>query len=350
MSGGQGSLRQAMVLAAGFGERLRPISEERAKPSVPFFNMPLIWHVLALLQEQGVREAAVNLHHAPETLTRALEASIPEGMKVHLSVEPSILGTAGGVRGAMRYLDPGKDIVVANGDSVCDADLAALGEAHGRAVRERSARATLVVTGWAEDDPYNPVQLDADGMIFAIGRDGAKGRPATFTGLSVLAPEAIAAIPREGKSGLVKDLFVPWMAEGERIGAYRHEGIWVEMGTPRLYLEAHLKVLRRTRYLERMPPAAGSVLSGDGAASFVGPGWEAAGAAVDSVVAGAGARVGEGARLKRCVLGKDVVVAGGASAEGCVLWDGVRVEEGAELRDTLCVRGDGGEVESRPLR
>lgn len=112
-----------------------------------------------------------------------------------------------------------------------------------------------------------------------------------------------------------------------------------------------MSVLRSPGYLKRLPSKAGRI-DAAGGPSFLGAGWEAGGAVVESVVAGPGARVEEGARLRRCVLGKDVVIGRGASVDDCVIWDGVRVAENARLAGSLCVRetGAGGPIATRPLR
>jgi mannose-1-phosphate guanylyltransferase len=337
--------RQAMVLAAGVGLRMRPLSEGRAKPALPLMNRPLLLHLLDSLDRQGIENAVVNLHHEPGSLREVLEAASFRKMKVTTTFEPEILGTGGGIRGALRHLDREATLLVANADSLGDVDLGALAEAHAGAATSFGAPATLAVKGRETGEPYAAVHLDARSRLSGIGDVGERGEPATFIGLHLLEPEAIGRIPDAVPSDIVRHVYLPLLGEGRRLGAYRHRGWWIETGTPALYLRSHIRLLREAAFLAALPPACGSPLP-DSPPSWIGPGCEGIGrsSVVESVL-GPGCVLGSGARVVRSVLAAGVRVGAGAVVEDSVVWENVGVPGGASIRASLLTRpapgGDG---------
>ncbi len=343
---------QAMVLAAGLGERMRHLTARRAKPSLPLMNRPLILHLLEHLARHGVRRAVVNTHYGPGSLRGLLEERTPPGLSVTISHEPEIQGTAGGLLAALGRFDAAAPILVVNADSLSDADLGALGETHDRAHGDRSAPATLAVRERASGEPYAPIHLDGEGRVCGIGSSGSAGEEVTFIGLQILSPECVERIPRGRPSDTVRDLHMPLLAEGIRLAAYRHRGWWVEIGTPALYLDAHLRLLREPAFMDRLPCDAGKLGSSPGPA-FVGAGCVGCRrATLDNVVLGPGCVLGEGAAIEGALLGRGVTVGAGARVERCIVWDGVVVPAGANLRSLLVVSPEeaaGGSMRSLPL-
>jgi NDP-sugar pyrophosphorylase family protein len=342
-----------MVLAAGLGERLRPLTERRAKPSLPLMNRPLILHVLDGLARGGVTKAVVNLHHRPESLEAVLAAGAPEGLAVETSFEPAILGTAGGLRAALGRFDAAEPILVVNADSLCDVDLGALAAAHAAARAGPGAAATLAVRARGRGDPYTPVHLDAGGRVCAIGGEGGPGpgEPVTFIGVHIVASEALGRIPEEGPSDLVRDVYLPILKEGGRLGAHRHDGWWIEVGSPRLYLEAHLRLLEEPSFLARLPAACGTPAPGP-RPSLVGPACEGHGRArLQSAVLGPRCRLGDGCEIAGSVLGAGVALGRGCRVEGSVVAEGVELPAIAAVVNSLVLPPErpGGPARILPL-
>src|SRR5215510_6904776 len=130
---------KAMVLAAGYGERMKPLTWDRAKPALPLLNRPSILHVLEHLASNGVIQVAINVHYRPESL-RVLEPQIREmGLRVHFLEERTILGTGGGLKNAQTLLENGT-LVMVNSDSVSDCPILLALDFH----RRMEAMATLV--------------------------------------------------------------------------------------------------------------------------------------------------------------------------------------------------------------
>jgi NDP-sugar pyrophosphorylase family protein len=327
-----------MVLAAGEGLRMRPLTGERAKPALPLMNRPLLLHVLDLLARQGIAKAVVNLHHRPESVRAILDGPLPRGLQVATSFEPALLGTGGGIRAAMEHFDREAPLLVANADSLCDADLAALAAAYEENAARHRAPATLAVKPREEGETYSAVHLDRRGDVSGIGDVGETGEPVTFIGLHVLSPEAVARIPAGAPSDIVRDVYLPALREGRRLGAHRHRGWWVEAGTPALYLRIHLRLLRQAAFLGALPPQCGSPLAGPGP-SWIGPGGDGAGRArIESSVLGPGCRIGSEVAIVRSVLAAGVTVGSGARVEDSVIWENVAIPGGAAVRGSLMIR------------
>src|ERR1041385_5137925 len=123
---------KAMILAAGYGTRMRPVTYTLPKPLVPVCNRPLLgWAVESLLRA-GIRELIVNLHHLPEQIESWLLASYAQECEIHFSFEAEILGTGGGIRRVRPVLEAGEEFVVVNGDTIQFSDYGLLCEARRR--------------------------------------------------------------------------------------------------------------------------------------------------------------------------------------------------------------------------
>ena len=264
-----------MVLAAGLGTRLRPLTDVLPKPLVPVGDRAALDHVVARLRTAGVERIVVNAHH----LAGPVEVHAAAMPGVSVSVEAELLGTAGGIQRAAALLGEG-DVVVWNGDILADVDVAALVGAH------RDA-ATLVVQPLPAGQ--GSVGVDAQGRIVRLRteRFGEEARGGQFLGIQVIGAALRARLPPSG--GLVEDLYVPAMARGETLRARWFEGPWSDIGTIASYLEANV-----------------AWLEARGERAWVGP----------------GARVGAGVVLERSVVGAGAIVEGTGVLAGCVVWPG----------------------------
>lgn len=299
---------RAMILGAGLGTRLRPLSDLRPKPALPVRGVPLIAYPLALLAHHGVREVAINTHHMPEQLTSAAERHCPAGMTLHFFHEPELLDTGGAIRNAADFLAADDVALILAGDMLLDTDLAALVAAH----RERGNAVTVLL----RDDPrgatFGTIGIDGDGRVRRIGARfdlGAEHEAGVYAHATVVSARALESLPPERVFGHLDHWLMPRLAAGARdIGAVRlaHDAmVWEPIGTPAEYLAANLA-----------PPKL-SYLDADETAARMGVRIER------DVVIGGGARLGRDVRLQRAVVwdgetvpdgfrGSDGVFAGGA--------------------------------------
>jgi NDP-sugar pyrophosphorylase family protein len=227
-----------MILAAGLGTRLRPLTNTLPKPLLPVAGTPLIVWNLMLLRKHGIMDAIINLHHLGHLIEKELGDGSQFGMHLSYSHEPVILGTGGGIKHALDYFH-GEPFFVLNGDTLIDINLSLLLAFH----RERTALATMVVRDDAEVDRWGAVELDKDQRVLRInGRGLTSNAPVTrakrmFAGIHVMHPRLLRSIP-PGHEASVIDAYVREIERGERICGFTMEGYWSDIGTPDRYLQA----------------------------------------------------------------------------------------------------------------
>ncbi|HEV2799304.1 MAG TPA: NDP-sugar synthase [Pyrinomonadaceae bacterium] len=327
---------RAMILAAGYGTRLWPLTLDRAKPALPFMGRPLVGYVAEYLARFGCDEIIVNLHHRPESVRAALGDGSDFGVRLSYIEEPVILGTSGAIDNARAYLE-GDTFIVVNGKIATDIDLRAALETHHR---ERSL-ATLVLRRNVERERYSMVETE-DGLVKRFGgypkspsdndrsaisasleevtRQGTSGEetstdslnsldeedaPLMFTGIQILEPRIFEYIPRSRFSHSVTDAYIPAIARGERIAAHVGGGMWHELSTIHRYRDISLILMQ---------------LEGR------------------DVQLGRGSVVEPGADVREAILWEDVRVEAGARVRRAILGAGVRVPKGEVVEDAAVVR------------
>ncbi len=300
-----------MVLAAGLGLRMRPLTDRRAKPVLPVLNRPLIDHTLERLARAGVTDVVVNLHHRPSSVRRVVGDGRRFGLRVRYSFEREVLGTGGGPRKARGLLGEAPVLLV-NGDVLFDFDLRALVARHRRA----GVVATLALKPNPDPARYGPVVTDRRCRILALaGRPRpARGKVSLFTGVHVIEPRLLDRL-RPGSSDSVRDLYAPLVAAGVPLAGVRVKGAWYDLGGPSHYLAAQRRLLRRGRSGRLVHRSARLARGARVAASVVGP----------------GGRIEAGAVVMGSVLWERVVVGPGAIVRGSVLADGVRIRAGERV-------------------
>lgn len=272
---GAGSVNAAMVLCAGLGTRLRPLTDELAKPMVPVGDAPAVAHVvervrLALRGGERAR-LVVNVHHRPSDVRSWAE---PEHIDV--SHEPELLGTAGGVAGAAALLGDG-DVLVWNGDILSGFDPRELCAAHER-FPDRAA--TLAVH--ARPAGQGNVGFSECGRIVRLrtSKFGTEARGGDFLGIHVIGERLRAKLPPKGC--LVGDVYIPALARGVLLHAHVTAEPFVDIGSIAQYLEANARWLRERALASWAHPLA--IVNADIAGSVVGAGAVIDAPALGSVV------------------------------------------------------------------
>jgi mannose-1-phosphate guanylyltransferase len=278
----------AMVLSAGFGTRLRPFSDELAKPLMPVGDRPMLAHVVDALRRGGVSDIVVNTHHRAGDFDREIEAL---RANVHVLHEPSILGTAGGVANAAAALGA-EDVVVWNGDILApDLDVAAL---LGRLTSEPGGVVWVVAPRRVGE---GTVGLDVKGHVVRLRGEtfGQESSGGDFLGIQAVGAAFRAQLPREGC--LVADVALPLLRRGATVASFAFAGTWVDIGTPEALLEANLAWLDRHGFAFHVAD---------------------------------GARIDQGVRPVRSLVGAGAVVRGEGELRECVVFPGAEVEAPAE--------------------
>jgi mannose-1-phosphate guanylyltransferase len=279
----------ALVLTAGLGTRLRPLSFVRAKGALPLAGEPLARRILRWLHQSGLRDAVLNLHHLPHTLTGAIGDGSDIGMRIRYSWETPVLGSAGGPRRALPLLSTrGESFLIVNGDTLTDVSIAALVDDH----RSSGALVTMAVIPNTEPEKYSGVAADADGRFTRFVPRGSSERSFHFVGVQVAEPRAFASIPPDTPHE-VRTLY-PALCEAQAgaVRLFRTNAQFLDIGTPADYLSTALAIADR-----------------DGALG----------------VSGARSQIAPDARIERSVLWDDVVIGQGALVKECVVADRVVV-------------------------
>lgn len=315
-----------MVLCAGLGTRLRPLTERLPKPAVPLGGVPLVRFSLALLAGAGVRRAVVNAHHLPETMAAAAEASARAlGMSLAVSREPLLAGTGGALREARAHLAGAGAIYLVNGDVLLDVDLRAALAAH----RASGALATMVLLPMPAGAGYAAVELDAGGAVRRIaGALGPGGEGLSrwhFSGVHVLSPAVLDEVPaRPFEADVNRHVYPPLMPSGALRGLVV-DAYWNDLGTPARYLEASADLVSGRLPLGRFP----------GADPFAGTRELAPGVRV-----AASARIDPAARLEAPAwVGERCAVPAGARVRDAILWDGTVLEPGEHVEHAIAAGG-----------
>lgn len=285
---------KAMILAAGFGTRLKPYSLLRPKPLFPVLDQPLLLFIIDKLRQNGFDSIIVNAHHLREQFVELLKNE----PGIFLQLEEKILGTGGGLRLAMNKLGP-EPVLITNGDIFHDIDLIGVYDAHLRS----GARATLVLHDYPR---FNNVSVAGEWILGFDGKEAEEERRLAFTGIHVLDPALLAMIPKEKFFNII-DCYRYWIKKGVFIRAQVVKNNWTDIGTPADYLTLHGSLLAG-----RERKGYGSFYVG--ADVGMGPDVELS----DWVSIGSRAVIGKGARLTRVVV-----------------WDGAKVAEQAVLCDTI---------------
>ncbi len=302
---------KAMILAAGLGTRLRPLTLERAKPAIPLLGKPLVCHITEKLKALGVFDFRLNLHHLPETVEAAFENRVDE-IRVSFSYEPVILGTAGGLKANESFFAD-QTFIMANGDVLFDFELGNAIEFHKR----MNAFATLILVPQAAPFPFYPIKIDSEFRLrhFKGEWPGGPVTPDTyvFSGIHILEPRVFDYIPPGRFCEINDEVYPKALAAGERIFGFPISGYWNDLGAPARYLAAQ-------NALFKMSPQLRNVYR-DGAIT------EDKSAAIGPYVSiGRNGSIENGVELKDCILWDDAHIAANSKLRGCILGSGVRFQ------------------------
>ena len=320
---------KAMVLAAGKGTRLFPLTGEMPKPMAPVVDTPIIQHIFELLSGHGVAEAHVNVHYLADALLAAYgEESRVNGMTVRLSREDELLGTAGGVKRLAKNFDG--TFVVVSGDALTDVNLGELVRLH----KEKGALATIALRRVFDTSEFGVVELDGGGDILGFQeKPDPKEAISTLanTGIYVLEPRALEYIPEDTFFDFARDVFPRFLEAGEKFVGHQGDFYWSDIGTLEAYRQAQYDVLSG-RVRVRVPGEKRGDSLWVGEDAQIHPSVDIEG----HVLVGKDAVIGRGVTLSGDVtVGTDCWVRPGATIKRTILLPGASVGDGAYLEDCI---------------
>lgn len=328
---------KGMILAAGFGTRLRPVTYTLPKPMVPLVNLPLVaWAVESYLRA-GVADLVVNLHHLPEPIERYLRDRYAGRAQFHFSHEEEILGTGGGIRRVRPQLSTESGFFLVNGDTVQFPRYGALRDAR----EQLDAVAALTLRHPPEGDRFTAVYLDGQ-RVTGFGK--GSGEALMFAGSHCISSRVFDYLPDQEFSGIVDGTYQPLLdTRREPLAGIVDDGLWFDIGTPQRYLSASRALIAAT-VSQEVPLARGSRVRGDSVVD------ESAQVAATATRSSIGARSIVQGTLVDSSVWDGCIIGAGVKLERCIVAHGVELHGNLELRDQLIVRDDTaipGDVERR---
>jgi NDP-sugar pyrophosphorylase family protein len=309
---------KAMILAAGFGTRLFPLTIDRTKPAIPFLGKPLVGYVAEYVAKFGFTDFVVNLHHQPESVKKALGDGSKFGVRIHYTIEePKILGTAGALDNA-RHLLEDETFLIINGKIITDIDISAALETH----KKSGALATMVLKENAMRERFTIVETEKnqvkgfgdfpeqDSKLADERIQNPKSKiqnPLMFTGIHILEPRVFEYIPRGVYSDIVPTFYRPAIAKGEIIAAHITDGNWFELSTILRYLDISLAMLNGQK---------------------------------EKVVKGGNCQISNSAKISDSVIWDNVNVGAEAQIYKSILGDGVSIKPGEKFENVAIVRAE----------
>ncbi len=299
---------KAIVLAAGYGTRMQPLSQHLPKPLMPVVGRPLLWHIITKLSRSKAAAVGVNCHHMADRV-QAYALSAGFGLPVTVSHEPVIRGSGGGIGGFRDFLAGEDYFLVHNGDMLSSIDIAAAHEAY---LRDKPLCAMVL-----HDAPgFNNVSVDSRGRIIDMRdmlKPGGVSRRLAYSGICFLSTDILRFIPA-GESDLVLILLEIIKSEAAAVQAIiAQQCAWSDVGSPASYLAAHRDIL-----IGRQPLIEAACMPGA------------------AVYAGSGTRIGSSADLDGFVsAGDGCRIDSGCSLENCIVWDGAQIPAGAIFKNAI---------------
>ena len=303
---------KAIILSAGYGTRLRPLTDRLPKPLVPVLGTPILSHIIQRLKACNVSDIGVNIHHKFEVIEEYLEEKHAE-QNITLSFEKDILGVAGGIGGFREYLKGEALFIVHNGDILSNISL-------NNIVPEQKGGVPLCTMVVHDCEGYNNVSVDKDGNVIDIRgvlKPDTASRMLAYTGISYMSGEILNLIP-EGPSDLVPFLLDIIKKEKGRVKAVEvKDCAWMDVGTIKNYFSAHKEIL-----VNKKPLIAKDLVTEN--SSFLG----------ENVF------VGEGVEFSGYVsAGRGAVFEKGCRMENCIVWDNAVIEEKAVIKNSVIGKG-----------
>lgn len=301
----------ALLLTAGLGTRLRPLTHVRAKPALPVGGVPLVRRIIAWLAAAGVRDIVLNLHYRPESIASVVGDGQDLGVRARYSWEqPVVLGSAGGPRQALDIVGADTFFII-NGDTLTDARLGDLAAAHA----STGALVTMAVVPNTRPQHYSGLRVADDGAVVGVVPRGSQDASYHFIGAQVAHRDAFAGAPLGRPSNSVGDIYTALIAaKPGSVRVHQCDAQFWDIGTVSDY-------------------------------------WRTSRLFADATtdVARTDVRIGDGARITDSILWSDIQLGAHARIERCILTDGVTVDAGRTWTNSILLRGADGGVVALPF-
>ncbi|MGI8542970.1 MAG: sugar phosphate nucleotidyltransferase [Aridibacter sp.] len=314
---------QAVILAGGFGTRLRPLTLNTPKPIVPIGNQPFLLRQINALKKAGSNEIILSLNYQPTAIKEVLGDGSNFGVNLKYVVEPAPMGTAGAYKFTGKHLHT--TTIVLNGDILTDIDLQTVIENH----EKNEAIATIVLTRVENPSAYGLVETGENGRIL---RFLEKPKPEEIkklnintinAGIYILEPEVLELIPEDEKYSFENQLFPKLLERKGKFYSYTAEDdYWIDIGTHRRYLQAHYDLL--SGKIKNFKINRNNNYQSSASAEID-----------DKSCLANGCRIGSDVKIINSVLGENVIVEDGAVIRNSIIWKGTKIGSQAKISGSI---------------
>ncbi len=322
---------KAVIMAGGFGTRLRPITCNLPKPMVPVVNKPMMYHIVNLLKKHNLTDIVSILYHQADKIMSYFQDGSRFGIKMNYAGADDDYGTAGAVKMAHDFLKNDRFLII-SGDVLTDFDLTSAIKFH----ESKKAKVTIVLTRVSNPLEYGVVITDEEGRIKKFLEKPSWGEvfsDTVNTGIYIIEPEVLDYIPYKKNFDFSKDLFPLLLEKGEPIYGYIAPGYWKDIGNIDEYRYAHYDILNGNVRVE----IPGKRLDLMGRDVFLGNNVEL-GENIDwrgGVIIGNNVKIGSQVKLHNVIIGDNCVIEDGANIEGAIIWAGTIVKQGATIKESI---------------
>lgn len=325
---------KAVIMAGGFGTRLRPLTLNIPKPMVPLGGVPVMAHLVRILKKHGFAELTALLYFQAEQIKEYFKDGVSFGVKFNYVMSAADLGTAGSVKNAQKFL--GERFLVISGDVATDIDLSKAIEFH----KDRKAEVTIVLTRVENPIAYGVVITDEKGRITRFLEKPSWGQvfsDTVNTGIYIIEPEVLDLIPESREYDFSKDLFPLMLSAKKRLYGYVAEGYWRDIGNNEEYFQAHQDLLEGKLNLGTL----GQKMACDTAKVWIGRDTMISPTAKFSgtVIIGDKVKIGPRARLFNSVIGAKSIIGREAILNRVVAWDSVSIGPHARVSESVLCKG-----------
>jgi mannose-1-phosphate guanylyltransferase len=319
---------KGMILAAGLGTRLRPLTNAVPKPMVDIAGKPCLEHMVHLLARHGITEIIINLHHMPGSIRNHFRDGSDFGVRISYSYESELMGTAGGLKRVENFFG-NDDVLVVSGDALTDIDLHSFFKLH----KASKSLATLALKRVADPTQYGVVICEEHQIIQFQEKPKKEEAISSLanTGIYLFTPGIFRHIPRDSFYDFGRQVFPELLEKGEKICGYIMNEYWCDMGDLSVYREAHYDILTGVVRVDLSGKRLdsniwiGSKVSIHPDTVLVGPIW-----------VGDNCTIEKGARIYGpAILGSNTIIGKNSILKRNIFWNGVTVGCDAVLSDTV---------------
>lgn len=317
---------QALILAGGFGTRLRPLTLNLPKPVFPLVNRPILAYQIELLKRAGITDIILSLNYQPDKIQEVIGDGEKYGVKIRYVVEPEPLGTAGAVKFAEEFIN--QTTVILNGDNLINLDISAVADYH----QKQNAMATIVLQRLENPIGYGLVEIDEENNVLNfLEKPTAEVLTKISTrtvnaGTYVLEPEVLSLIPKDENYSFEYGVFPQLLKQNKKFVAFVDDSYWIDVGTPSRYLFAHQEIINN-----KVSGFAGEDFRDKSKV------YETAEICPDSII-GRGCVIKKGAKVENSVLGENVSVGENSTIKDSVILAETNLGENVSISGAIIAK------------